>query len=190
MVVSTLEGSLGAKLRELPLDNQQEVVVRATSSPLVALVPMEQGFPIDGEVFAELTPNPVGARYADDWLELEMSDAERAMSLVQEVRDVLRGLFPPEVINAQPGQSPSQAKVPARPKSQPGQRTPSCPQRGYGLPGVGSSSQGKKIGTAERRIRRTWPHFWPSAEPMATRRRSPESLRTRALNWGALASGQ
>jgi HEPN domain-containing protein len=66
---------------------------------LVALIPIEQGFPIGGDLLSELTPYAVGCRYIDDWLELELADAQSAISLAREVRSVVRTQLPSAIIN-------------------------------------------------------------------------------------------
>ena len=52
---------------------------------LAALIPLEQCFPVRVEDLAELNPYAVNVRYADDWRELQLSDAERALVLASQV---------------------------------------------------------------------------------------------------------
>jgi HEPN domain-containing protein len=62
---------------------------------LMALIPLQQRFPLRAEDLAELTPYAVDVRYADDWREPRLDDAKRAFALASKVRAAVRGLVPP-----------------------------------------------------------------------------------------------
>ena len=50
------------------------------------------------EDLAELNPYSVDVRYADDWREPQLSDANRAIALASKVRTAVRKAMPPPVV--------------------------------------------------------------------------------------------
>ena len=64
---------------------------------LAALLPLEQRFPVPVEDLAELNPYSVDVRYADDWREPQLSDANRAIELASQVKAAVRKALPPFV---------------------------------------------------------------------------------------------
>ena len=65
---------------------------------LAALLPLEQPFPVPVEDLAELNPYSVDIRYADDWREPQLSDANRALSLAAQVQAAVRKALPTSVL--------------------------------------------------------------------------------------------
>ena len=65
---------------------------------LAALIPLEQPFPVRVEDLAELNPYSVDVRYADDWREPQLSDANRAIELASQVKAAVRKALPPFVL--------------------------------------------------------------------------------------------
>lgn len=65
---------------------------------LAALLPLEQTFPVPVEDLAELNPYSVDVRYADDWREPQLSDANRAIELASQVQAAVRKALPPFVL--------------------------------------------------------------------------------------------
>ena len=66
---------------------------------LAALIPLEQCFPVRVEDLVELNPYAVDVRYAEDWREPHLNDAKRAIALALKVRDWVRKLMPPSVVD-------------------------------------------------------------------------------------------
>ena len=66
---------------------------------LAALIPLEQRFRVPVEDLVELNPYSVDVRYADDWREPQLSDANRALALASKVRAAVRESMPPPVID-------------------------------------------------------------------------------------------
>ena len=50
------------------------------------------------EDLAELNPYSVDVRYADDWREPQLSDANRALELASQVKAAVRKALPPFVL--------------------------------------------------------------------------------------------
>jgi HEPN domain-containing protein len=65
----------------------------------VALIPLEQRFPLRAEDLVELNPYAVDIRYADDWREPQLSDAKRALALASKVRAAVRASMPAPVVD-------------------------------------------------------------------------------------------
>ncbi len=65
---------------------------------LAALLPLEQTFPVPVEDLAELNPYSVDVRYADDWREPRLVDANRALELASQVKAAVRKALPPFVL--------------------------------------------------------------------------------------------
>jgi HEPN domain-containing protein len=65
---------------------------------LAALIPLDHGFPLRVEDLVELNPYAVDVRYADDWREPQLSDANRALALALKVRAAVRDSMPPSVV--------------------------------------------------------------------------------------------
>ncbi|MGD0577757.1 MAG: HEPN domain-containing protein [Bryobacteraceae bacterium] len=66
---------------------------------LAALIPSEQRFPVRVEDLAGLNPYAVDVRYADDWREPQLNDAQRALALATKVRAAVRESMPPRVLD-------------------------------------------------------------------------------------------
>jgi len=65
---------------------------------LMALLPADQDFPVSRAEIVELNPYAVAVRYADDWREPSLADAERALNLALEVRTAVRKMLPPAAL--------------------------------------------------------------------------------------------
>ena len=66
---------------------------------LAVLIPFDSPLPVRVEDLVELNPYAIDVRYADDWREPRLADAERALSLASQVRAAVRELLPPSVID-------------------------------------------------------------------------------------------
>jgi HEPN domain-containing protein len=66
---------------------------------LAVLIPLEQRFPLRVEDLLELNPYAVDVRYADDWCEPQLNDANRALELASKVRAAVRESMPPAVVD-------------------------------------------------------------------------------------------
>jgi HEPN domain-containing protein len=57
---------------------------------LASLLPPAWRLPVSMERLAEMNPYAVNIRYADDWLEPHLQDAQRALALAKEIRAAVR----------------------------------------------------------------------------------------------------
>lgn len=66
---------------------------------LVALLPEEVSLPLTEEEQEELTDHAVVSRYPGDWEPIGHTEAEQAVALARNVREVIRRALPKEVAN-------------------------------------------------------------------------------------------
>lgn len=66
---------------------------------LAVLIPLDSPLRVRVEDLVELNPYAIDVRYADDWREPRLCDAERALSLASQVRAAVRELLPPSAID-------------------------------------------------------------------------------------------
>jgi HEPN domain-containing protein len=62
---------------------------------LAALLPPAWRLPVSMERLVEMNPYAVNVRYADDWLEPGLQDAQRALALAKEIRAAVRAFLSP-----------------------------------------------------------------------------------------------
>lgn len=64
---------------------------------LAALLPDDRVVPLSTDDYVSLTDYAIVTRYPGDWEIIHRTDAERAVTLAQQMRSAIRAMFPPEV---------------------------------------------------------------------------------------------
>ncbi|MBA3976262.1 MAG: DNA-binding protein [Candidatus Solibacter sp.] len=65
---------------------------------LAALLPKDKQLSVPLPTLAAMNPYAVEVRYADDWREPQLSDANAALEIAQRVRDEVRRLLPSDAL--------------------------------------------------------------------------------------------